>query len=131
MIVSCHTEPTEDKNGYRTWRAVIGTQPSLMLQERLEVALQYLEEHPDVPCIVTGGQGSDEQISEALCMQQWLVRHGISEERIFLEAEAVNTAENLQNPPALLKKKDSTKKWRLLLTIFMSFALLLLPGKWV
>ena len=39
---------------------VNGKNPSLMLRKRLEAAYRYLEEHPDVPCIVSGGQGPNE-----------------------------------------------------------------------
>ena len=33
---------------------VKGTVPSLMLQRRLEAAKDYLQQHPDIPCIVSG-----------------------------------------------------------------------------
>ena len=31
--------------------------PSILLQDRLDKALDYLEEHPDVQVVVSGGQG--------------------------------------------------------------------------
>ena len=41
---------------------VKGTVPSLMLQRRLEAAKDYLQQHPDIPCIVSGGKGTVEDI---------------------------------------------------------------------
>ena len=45
---------------------VNGRDPSLMLQRRLEAALPYIKDHPEIPCIVSGGQENNEEISEAL-----------------------------------------------------------------
>ena len=39
-------------------------EPSLSLKTRLEAALDYLEDHgPDVPVVLTGGQGYGEEIT--------------------------------------------------------------------
>ena len=38
--------------------------PSILLRDRLDTALAYWEEHPDMKIIVTGGKGDDEHISE-------------------------------------------------------------------
>lgn len=85
---------------------VDGTTPSIMLEERLLRAESYLEEHPEAPCIVSGGQGSGEQISEAEAMADWLEAHGISADRIFLEAESTSTAENLRFSAALIRREN-------------------------
>ena len=42
--------------------------PSILLQDRLDKALDYLEEHPDVQVVVSGGQGPDEPTTEAQAM---------------------------------------------------------------
>ena len=42
-----------------------------------------------------GGQGSDENISEAQCMYDALVRDGISADRLYLEPNSTSTKENL------------------------------------
>ncbi len=42
--------------------------PSVTLQDRLDKALDYLEEHPDMTVVASGGQGVDEHISEARCI---------------------------------------------------------------
>lgn len=39
--------------------------PSLMLQKRIDAAYDYMTENENVICIASGGQGSDEPMSEA------------------------------------------------------------------
>ena len=74
---------------------VNGTVPSLSLRERLDAAYDYLQAHPDTLCIVSGGQGSGEDITEAECMYRYLTKKGIQPERIILEDQATSTQENL------------------------------------
>lgn len=75
---------------------VNGTRPSLSLKARLDVAVTYLNQYPDCKVIVSGGQGVDEGISEAQCMSEYLMEHGILAERILLEDQSTNTQENLE-----------------------------------
>lgn len=75
--------------------AVYGEQPSLALQERLTAALAYLQAHPETICIVSGGQGQGENITEAQCSYRWLTAHGIEESRLLLEEDSTSTQENL------------------------------------
>ena len=71
------------------------THPSLMLTERLETAKDYLEKHEKAVCILSGGQGEDEGISEAECMYHYLTEHGISADRLIIESRSTSTRENL------------------------------------
>lgn len=66
------------------------------LAERLDKALEYLVKHPRTVCIVSGGQGQGELVTEAEAMCGYLLERGISEERIFSENESTTTKENLQ-----------------------------------
>ena len=84
---------------------VNGTVPSLSLQVRLQAALDYLQDKPDIPIVVTGSQGPGEDISEARCMADWLIARGISEDRILLEDQADNTEENIRFSQKLLADK--------------------------
>ena len=72
-----------------------GTQPSATLRSRLELAEAYLHANPDCVVIVSGGQGRDEQVSEASVMASYLRQRGISSDRIFSEERSHNTRENL------------------------------------
>lgn len=72
-----------------------GAVPSVTLVDRLEAALSYLDEYPDALAIVSGGQGPDEEISEAEAMALWLERRGIAAERIIREDRSTSTYENI------------------------------------
>lgn len=81
--------------------------PSYVLKKRLDKSLEYLRENPDTSVIVSGGQGSDEPVSEAQGMFEYLVAAGIEQERILLEDRSTSTYENLYYSAALLdKEKD-------------------------
>lgn len=84
---------------------VNGRTPSLSLRTRLDAALDYLETHPDIPVVLTGGQGFGEEITEAQCMYDWLTAHGVHEEQLLLEEQAKNTVENFAFSYPLLKEQ--------------------------
>ena len=85
--------------------AVNGDRPSQMLQYRIDAAYAYLKKNPNTRCIVTGGIGTDDKISEAQCMFNELTRMGIAAERIWMEERSTNTEENIRFAKALLKEK--------------------------
>ena len=67
--------------------------PSILLQDRLDEALEYLADHPDMLVVVSGGQGSDEPTSEAQAMADYLEEQGFAPENILLEDRSHNTME--------------------------------------
>ena len=69
--------------------------PSVLLQDRLDTALDYLKDHPDMKVVVTGGKGDDEHQSEAQCMYDYLTAHGVNGENIYLEDQSRNTWQNV------------------------------------
>ena len=77
--------------------------PSTLLQDRLDTALGYLEDHPDMTVVVSGGQGPDEPMSEARCMYDYLTAHGVDGENIVLEENSSNTWENIRYTLALFQ----------------------------
>ncbi len=81
--------------------------PSEVLRRRLDKAMEYLSANPDTRVIVSGGQGSNEVISEAAGMSQYLINAGIAEERILLEDKSTNTQQNFAYSAELLDKKNS------------------------
>lgn len=85
---------------------IYGETPSVSLKGRLDAAYAYLVAHGDCAVIVAGGQGEDEAVSEAYAMQKYLVEHGISAERIYLEDRSVNTDENIRFSGALIREKN-------------------------
>ena len=74
---------------------VNGEIPSLSLQYRLDAALTYANKYPQVYLVLSGGQGPDEDISEAEAMKRFLVKNGIKEERLILESSSTSTYENI------------------------------------
>lgn len=79
--------------------------PSILLQDRLDTALAYLETQPDMTVVVSGGQGPDEHISEARAMADYLIEQGIGQERILLEDQSHNTVQNLTLTRQLLDER--------------------------
>ncbi len=79
--------------------------PSMLLQDRLDTALDYLADHPEMTVVVSGGQGPDEPSTEAQAMADYLKENGISEDRLLLEGDSHNTKENFQFSAALLEKE--------------------------
>ena len=84
---------------------VNGETPSLTLRTRIDAAAAYLEEHPDVPVVLSGGQGPDEQQTEASVMSAYLTARGIDPSRIVEETEASDTRENLLFSAELAKER--------------------------
>lgn len=84
---------------------VNGTAPSRTLRERIDAAATYLHENPNTIAVVSGGQGSDEGISEAQCIYNGLVQRGVASERIWLEDQATSTWENLSFSMELIQEK--------------------------
>ena len=76
--------------------------PSVALRYRLEAAEEYLKKNPETKCIVSGGKGSNEVVSEAECMKQYLLSAGIDSARIITEDKSTTTVENIQNSKPLL-----------------------------
>lgn len=97
MIANMNDAP--EKDGSRTV-VVLGCQvrrdgPSLMLSRRIDAAYNYLSEDEKANCIVSGGKGDNEHISEAEAMYEALVNDGIAQNRITKEDKSSSTYENL------------------------------------
>ena len=70
--------------------------PSKTLRYRLETAEKYLKENSDTICIVSGGKGDNEIMSEAEAMRRYLVSAGIDEKRVIKEDKSTTTYENIK-----------------------------------
>ena len=79
--------------------------PSILLKDRLDTALTYWEEHPDIKIVVTGGKGDDEHVSEAQGMYDYLTAHGVDGESIYMEDKSRNTWQNINNTFALMERE--------------------------
>lgn len=96
MIFAANSPPNGNTTLIVLGCKVRGENPSLMLRKRIMAAREYLSENPEAVCIASGGQGSDELISEAECIKRVLVENGISPDRIILEDRSTSTDENIR-----------------------------------
>lgn len=92
-----------------------GSKISTSLLYRLETAVEYNKLYPDVKIIVSGGQGPDEDISEAKAMKDYLVSQGIDENLIISEDKSTNTYENFLFTKKLLE--DETGEEDFIVTV--------------
>ena len=88
---------------------VNGTTPSLSLRERINAAYTYMVTHPDTICVVSGGQGNGEDITEALCMFTELTKQGIPEDRIWMEERSTSTLENIVFSLDIIEEKTGVR----------------------
>ena len=89
--------------------------PSILLRDRLDTALDYLEDHPDMTVVVAGGQGSDEPVSEAQAMYDYLVEHGVDGAQIIREDQSRNTWQNINYTLELFQSGEAADTERVLL----------------
>lgn len=74
-----------------------GERVSVGLAKRLNKAYQYHLQNPEATIIVSGGQGPQEDIPEALAMKRYLVDKGVPEEKIIMEDKSTSTITNFRN----------------------------------
>lgn len=86
---------------------VRGSIPSKTLNMRIQTAYRYLKDNPNSKVICSGGQGKDEDISEARAIANGLISLGISEKRIILEENSTNTVENLKFSSEFCDKQNN------------------------
>ena len=84
-----------------------GDTPSLALERRLEKAAEYMNKNGNAIAIVSGGQGKGETISEAQAMENYLLNHGIREDRIIKEDNSTSTYENFEYSSRICHKRIS------------------------
>ena len=82
--------------------------PLPLLRDRIECAIRFANAQKeqtgrDIVFVPSGGQGSDEVISEGECMRNYLLSKGIPDSRILAETKSVNTRENMAFSQKLIK----------------------------
>lgn len=83
-----------------------GEQVTDSLKRRLDKAIQYAEQFPETPIIVSGGKGTDELISEAEAMRKYLLQKGIKPDHVKMEDQSTTTKENLAFSSAMISDMD-------------------------
>ena len=75
--------------------------PTPLLAQRVDRALEFdkiqrEKTGKELTFITSGGKGDDEKLSESAVMKEYLIEHGIPEERIVEENKSVDTYQNMQ-----------------------------------
>ncbi len=105
MISAAAKRPASDVTVVVLGCRVYGERASLSLQERMEAAYDFLVENPEAVCVLSGGMGPGESISEAECMYRYLTAKGIAKERLYKEDKSTSTRENLQFSGELIERE--------------------------
>lgn len=129
MIAAALKAPNENSTVIVLGCKVNGKNPSLMLSKRLEAAYEYLNENKNAVCIVSGGKGSNEEISEAQCMYNYLTEKGIASDRIIMEDESTTTSENLEFSKKIIEEKGYNKDIAIVTDGFHEFRASMLAKK--
>ena len=105
-LIACAHKREKAKSDYCIvlGAGVHGTRPSRVLNERINAAYDFLTEHPETIAVLSGGQGSDEEISEAECMFRELTQKGIDASRLIKEEQSTSTEENMMFSADVLQK---------------------------
>ena len=104
MIHAASREPEPGATVVVLGCRVYGERASLSMVERLDAAYTYLIGNPESACILSGGRGNGEDISEAECMYRYLVNKGIASERLYKEEASTTTRENLLYSKQMIEK---------------------------
>lgn len=87
--------------------AVHGRVVSPSLAQRLEVAVGYHQRNPEALIVVTGGQGPQEDIAEAVAARDHLLAQGVPDDVIVVEDRSTTTEENFGFAKLLLDERLS------------------------
>ena len=88
-----------------------GERMTKLLSNRVDKAMEIYHKCRVKPIIIpSGGQGSDEKLSEAQAMKAYLLSRGIPEDHILSEDKSTTTKENLHFSKAIIDSRPGAKK---------------------
>ena len=129
MVKALSVKPAQNATAVILGCRVYGDRPSLILTERMDAAVSYLNENTDAVCIASGGQGADEDISEAECIYSYLVENGISPERIYTENQSTSTRENFAYSYEIIKENSLPQEIAIVTNEFHAYRAGIIAGK--
>ena len=108
VITGITTDDEQVENVCVLGLAIDSDEVSPDLARRLDRALEYKSDHPDIPFIVTGGNSEDPYYSEAGYMQRYLIEHGFDTNAgpLITETNAKTTVENFRYVSETVDKKE-------------------------
>ena len=83
---------------------------SKSLKNRLDKAIDYLDENPGTILVLSGARGEDEPVSEAEAMMDYLVFNGVRKEQLILETRSFSTVENIAYSRVAIEEDQEAKK---------------------
>ena len=87
-----------------------GSRISKLLSERIDKAVLVYSTDPSPTILIpSGGKGSDESLSEAEAMAEYLKEKGIPDSDILMEDRSATTMENLEFSKALIDAREGRK----------------------
>ncbi|KJK42774.1 hypothetical protein UK23_35765 [Lentzea aerocolonigenes] len=91
---------------------LVGSRVPPLLASRLDRALRLYRRDSEAGrspvIVVSGGQGADEEVSEAFAMRRYLLERGVPDDDVVLEDQATTTEENLRYSKELLASRGHT-----------------------
>ncbi len=84
---------------------IIGNKVTPLLAERIEKGIELLHYNPNAVLIMSGGQGSGEDIPESEAMADYAADKGVDMKKIIMEQRSVSTQENLRFSRELMNKQ--------------------------
>lgn len=89
--------------------------PTPLLKGRIDRAIAFYEKQKaktgkEPTFITSGGKGPDEILSESASMKNYLIDHGIPEERVIEEDRSENTFENMKYSKEIIQSLDPDAK---------------------
>ncbi len=85
---------------------IIGSKVTPLLAARIEKGIELMRYNPNAVLIMSGGQGSGEDIPESEAMADYAIDKGVGAEKIILEQKSVSTEENLRFSRKLMNKQN-------------------------
>ncbi|MGE7113503.1 YdcF family protein [Lysinibacillus sp. NPDC047702] len=93
---------------------LIGDKVPPLLASRLDEAVRQYKKNGERPyIIVSGGQGTDEKVSEAYAMKNYIIEvHQIPTQKIIMEDQSINTEQNMAFSKAIMDRHAQGENYR-------------------
>lgn len=89
---------------------VRGKSVSKTLEYRLDKAYEYAQVHPNTIFILSGGQGTGEDVSEAQAMYDYLRKRGVPDYQMMKEEQSRSTYENLVYSRNMINERETNRR---------------------
>jgi uncharacterized SAM-binding protein YcdF (DUF218 family) len=98
-----HTSPTKI---VILGAGLIKGQPGPVLVRRLKRGVALYRQFPNATLVMSGGQGIDEPVPEAVAMARFAIEHGVPKKSVLIESCSTNTATNIEKVQQFLRPFD-------------------------